>query len=136
MRCLVLVLLIAAAGRAENVCLYLNTATASGVLGGPAASQVSGDTCVFTHDASELRIEVQSINLFYKPNCGPNPTSVKAIGNEAYACSVDAKNGTAAEQVVGRVRDRAFLVRLSSRRAPRAALREKARSVAEQVAGI
>lgn len=136
MRRVVLLVLIAAGGRAENSCPYLNAATASGVLGGPVASQVSGDTCLFTRDSSELRIEVQTINLPYKPNCGLSPISVKAIGNEAYACSVDAKGGTVAEQVVGRVRDRAFLVRLASHSLPRAALREKARSVAEQVAGI
>lgn len=135
MRRVILLVLIAAAGRAENSCPYLNLATASGVLAGPAASQVSGDTCLFTHDSSELRIEVQTMNLPYKPNCGLSSTSVKAIGNEAYACSIDAKGGIIAEQVVGRVRDRAFLVRLASRSIPRPALREKARSVAEQVAG-
>ena len=135
MRPVILLVLIAAAGRAETSCPYLNAATASGVLGGPAAAQVSGDACLFTHGSSELRIEVQTIKLPYKPGCGLNPAPVKAIGNEAYACSGDAKDGTAAEQVVGRVRDRALLVKLASRSIPRAALREKARSVAEQVAG-
>lgn len=135
MRRVILLVLIAAAGRAENSCPYLNAATASGALGGEVTTHVSGDTCLFTHDSSELRIEVRTINLPYKPNCRLSPASVKAIGNEAYACSVDAKGGIIAEQVVGRVRDRAFVVRLASRSILRAALREKARSVAEQVAG-
>jgi hypothetical protein len=49
------------------------------------------------------------------------------------ACSDDN-----AERVVGRVRDRAFVVRISTndRSAQSGALREKARKVAEQVAGI
>jgi hypothetical protein len=58
---------------------------------------------------------------------------LKAIGNEALACSDDH-----AELVVGRVRDRAFLVRLGTNdhSTQPSALREKARRVAEQVAGI
>jgi hypothetical protein len=52
---------------------------------------------------------------------------MKAIGNEAVACS-----DGGAEQVVGRVREHAFLVRLSG--TPGA--RVKVRGIAEQVAGI
>jgi hypothetical protein len=131
MRCLVFLMFIAAACRAEDTCPLLNGATAAGVLGGEVTSHVSGDTCVFTHDSSELRIEVKTVSLPYKPECAPNPAPVKAIGNEAVAC-----DGDRSEQIAGRVRDRAFLVRLTSNQAARAALREKARSVAEQVAGI
>jgi hypothetical protein len=135
MRSIALLVLIAAGCRAENACPFLNAATAAGVLGGEVSSRMNGDICVFTHESSELRIEVQNANLPYKPNCPSNATSLKAIGNEAYACSVDGKNGTS-EQVVGRVRDRAFLIRITSNSIPRAALCEKVRSVAEQVAGI
>jgi hypothetical protein len=62
---------------------------------------------------------------------------VKAVGNEAVACTADEKPGWLAEQVVGRVRDQAFLVRVGSndRAAAPKDLREKARGVAEQVAG-
>jgi hypothetical protein len=49
---------------------------------------------------------------------------LKAIGSEALAC-----RGEAGEQVVGRVRDRAFLVRITTND------REKVRKVAEMVAG-
>jgi hypothetical protein len=131
MRCIALLLFIAAAGRAENSCPFLNAATADGVLGGEVASHVSGDTCIFTRNSSELRIEVQTVRLPYKPNCSPSPTPLNAIGNEAVACE---KPGS--DQVAGRVRDRAFYVRLTSNDLSRTALREKARSVAEQVAGI
>jgi len=49
---------------------------------------------------------------------------LKAIGTEALAC-----RGETGEQVVGRVRDRAFLVRITTND------REKVRKVAEMVAG-
>ena len=131
-----MILLLPAACRAEESCPWLNAATAGGVLGGEVTSHIDGNICVFTHNSSQLRIEVQAVNLPYKASCEPNPTPLKAIGNEGLACSVDDKSGSISEQVVGRVRDRAFFIRLTSNNIARAALREKARSVAEQVAGI
>jgi hypothetical protein len=131
MRCIALLILMAAAGRAEEACPFLNTATAAGVLGAEVTAHVTGDTCVFAHGASELRIEVKTVTLPHKPNCAPTPTSLRAIGNEAVACETDG-----AEQIAGRVRDRAFFVRLTSNDISPGALREKARAVAEQVAGI
>ncbi len=64
--------------------------------------------------------------------------ALKAIGNEAPACPYQGKQGWIAEQVVGRVRDQAFLVRMGSDdpSADAKVLREKARDVAEQVAGF
>jgi len=63
---------------------------------------------------------------------------MKAIGNQAQACTYQGHSGWMAEQVVGRVRDQAFLVRISTHDASASPkiLREKARKVAEQVAGI
>jgi hypothetical protein len=138
MRSLFFALLIATACRAEDACPYLNAATAAGVLGGAVVSHNSPDLCVFTHDSSELRIEVVTAAPPYKLSCGANPTPLKAIGNEAVACSVEEKNGRVAEQVSGRVRDHVFLVRLftADRSLSRTTLRDKARSIAEQVAGI
>lgn len=137
MRLAALILLLAGASRAEQSCPWLNAATAAGVVGGEVKSQVTDDSCTFTHDASQLRIEVHAVTPPYKLNCGPNATSLKAIGNEAIACSLDEKNA-AIEQVTGRVRDQAFLVRLSTGHpsAARTAFREKTRLIAEQVAGI
>jgi hypothetical protein len=150
MRHIVLAILIAAACRAEDACPFLNAATAAGVLGGEVISHYDGSTCLFTHAAatvpgrdregavfaSQLLIKVQTVTLPYKLVCEPNPTSLKAIGNEAVICSMEGKNGSISEQIAGRVRDRAFFIRLTSNNIPRDALREKARSVAEQVAGI
>jgi hypothetical protein len=138
-----------AIGPAAEICPWLNAATAGGVLGGPVAVTVTraktGDdaSCGFIrHDGSmvdELRIEVETMLSpakdfpSYVARCHAPAVPLKAIGNEAQACS----DGSA-EQVIGRVRDRAFLVRISaSGRSPRPdILRDKARKVAEQVAGI
>lgn len=129
-------LLLAGACRAQQSCPWLNAATAAGVLGGHVKFQPSGDSCTFTRNASQLRIEVQTVALPHKLDCGPNPTPLKAIGNEALACSLPANNGRLAEEVSGRVRDRIFFVRLTSNDLSRDALREKTRLAAEQVAGI
>jgi hypothetical protein len=137
------------AGEAAEICPWLNAATAGGVLGGPVAMTVTraktGDdaTCDFVrHDGSlllELRIEVETMRspakdfASYAARCHSAAVPLKAIGNEALACSDEG-----AEQVVGRVRDRAFLVRIitNDRSSQQTALRDKARKVAEQVAGI
>ena len=47
--------------------------------------------------------------------CGSGAEQLKAIGNEAQACAYQGKPGWIAEQVVGRVRDQAFLVRISTK---------------------
>jgi hypothetical protein len=142
-----LLLLPSIAGAAE-ICPWLNAATAGGVLGGTVAVTVTraktGDdaTCTFVrHDGSlalDLRIEVETMRSpskdfpSYAARCHSSAVPLKAIGNEAFACSDDG-----AEQVVGRVRDRAFLVRIrTTDHSPPPALREKARKVAEQLAGI
>ncbi len=136
------------AAAAEN-CPWLNAATAGGVLGGPAAmtvtpSKTDGDaTCSFVRQNGsrtfELRIEVETMRSpaedfgAYKARCHSAGVPLKAIGNEAFACS-----GARAEQVIGRVRERAFAIGISVNGGPAQAdsFREKARQVAEQVAGI
>ena len=73
----------------------------------------------------------------YRAQCGSDGRPLKGIGNEAIACSVDDKNGHRSGQVVSRVRDRAFVIRVittDSAMTPDS-MSEKARSVAEQVAG-
>jgi hypothetical protein len=124
-------------------------------LGGPVTgvtvqrAKAGGDaTCDFTrHEGSlalGLRIETATLRsppkdfASYVARCGPDAEPLKAIGNEALACGAAGDSGLVTEQVVGRVRDRAFVVRITTnnRSAERSALREKARKVAEQVAGI
>jgi hypothetical protein len=145
-----LLLALPAIGQAAEGCPWLNAATASGILGGPVAITVTraktGDdaTCDFVrHEGSlvqELRIEVETMRspakafASYVARCHSTAVPLKAIGNEALACS----DGQLAEQVVGRVRDRAFLVRISTtdRSGQQTVLRDKIRKIAEQVAGI
>jgi hypothetical protein len=122
--------------QAEEACPWINAATAAGLLDGEVTSHYDGSTCLFTHASSQLLIKVQTVGLPYRLNCQPNPTPLKAIGNEAVACgNTDSNNAQKMEQVAGRVRESVFLIKLLSNDIPRAALREKARSVAEQVAG-
>jgi hypothetical protein len=137
------------AGAAES-CPWLNAATAGGVLGGSVTGVTvkrapAGDdaSCDFVRHAGslafELRIEVETMRSpardfsSYLARCHSTAVPLKAIGNEALACSDEG-----AEQIVGRVRNRAFVIRLgtSERSTQPAALREKAHKIAEQVAGI
>jgi len=153
---LFLVLLAAPAARAAaQPCPWLNAATAAGILQGSVTVTVSYSNqddvdavCEFTHKADHaartLRIEVDTMKDLahdfpqYLAKCGQTAKPLRAIGNEAVACSVPRKNGLVAEQVVSRVRDRAFVINVASNDPPseRDAIREKARQIAEQVAGF
>ena len=126
---------------AEDRCPWLNAATAGGVLGGAVHATVTPASCEFVrqsggHDLA-LRIEVGPVSAPHA-QCGAHAEPLKAIGNEAQACAYEGKDGWIGEQVTGRVRDQAFLVRVSTndRSAAPKTLREKARNVAEQVAGF
>lgn len=142
MRVFVLMLAMSLVAGAAQVCPWLNAATAGGVLGGAVTdvtvklAEGSGDgSCEFVrHDgarAPALRIEVETLRdptkdfAAFAARCHSAGTPLKAIGNEAIACTDDG-----AQQVVGRVRDRAFALRIST------GGREKARQIAEQIAGI
>ncbi len=137
-------------------CPWLNAATASGALKGPIASisvtysnqENSDATCEFTagkeHSARRLRIEVGTMNDLahdfpkYLAKCGHSGKSVGAIGNQALACSIRGRNNEVLEQVVSRVRERAFVVDVGSdsHTLTQNAMRDIARKVAEQVAGF
>jgi len=168
--------------RAEESCLWLNAATAGGVLGGAVSATVSqanahapklqtanakssagplsanpsvtgyagngmdDSDCSFVRQppsAGSLRIEVRTMSkparefALYTARCGPHAVPLQAIGNEAFACDRKEKSGQLSEQVVGRVRERSFVVRLSMNDASisQSLLREKAQKVAEMVAG-
>jgi hypothetical protein len=122
---------------AEDRCTWLNAATAAGVLGGQVQMTLTPGTCEFVRQDTALRIEVAAVGARLA-QCPSGAEQLKAIGNEAQACAYQGKAGWLAEQVAGRVRDQAFLVRISTKdqsMSPKL-LREKARKVAEQVAGI
>jgi hypothetical protein len=168
--------------RAEENCLWMNAATAGGILGGavtvtvshpkphppkiqtanakssagPMSANASADSygsnsvddadCAFDRQppiAGELRIQVQTISepakafVSYTARCGARGVPLKAIGNEAMACDLNSKTGQHAEQVVGRVRDRLFVIdlRMGDPSITQSVLREKAGTAAEIVAG-
>jgi hypothetical protein len=154
-----------AAAEAKETCPWLNEATAAGFLDGSVTSTVTfaikdktdanysdteknDATCEFVrHQGSlvmSLRIEVETITgpsdsfESYLARCGPHAAPLTAIGNEAVACGFDGKKNQVSEQVVSRVRGRAFTVRITSNSnsLDRGALRDKTRSVAEQIAGF
>ncbi len=141
MRILCLALAVATLGRAEQICPWFNSATAAGVLGGPVKATVTQSACEFTRQGSvsyTLRIEVTNTVDFksWLAQCGPKAIPIRGIGNQAVAC--DLTNGSqVSAQVLSRVRERAFLVRVSANRpsAPLAPLREQARGVADHVSG-
>ena len=139
---------------AEETCPWLNSGTAAAVLGGAVKASVThpdkdkdDGICEFVREQDSgggiLRIEVRTMGApktdfsSFMARCGSISAAVRAIGNEALACTLDGKDGAVTVQIVSRVRDRAFLVSITtSDHSSTKALREKCRSVAEQVAGI
>jgi hypothetical protein len=151
---LVLSLCAPAAYAASENCPWLNAATAAGALSGSVAFTITHSSenkedaaCEFVHRdgalLTSLQIEVETMKdpsrefATYSAKCGRHATPLRAIGNEALVCSLRRRNQYA-EQVVSRVRERAFLVRVSSNAAgpERAELLDKSRKIAEQVAGF
>lgn len=135
---------------AQTNCPWMNAATAGGILGEPVnatvtrANKNSDDAvCDFTSRRpaakSTLHIAVVTISTpgqdfaTYAHRCGANPTLLQAIGNEAVECTQQSDAGQSVE-VVGRVRDRIFVVTISNGAgAPQAEQIEKAKDIAEQV---
>jgi hypothetical protein len=150
-----LLVLLPAICEAKENCPWLNQATALGVLEvGTSSSlgaivEVTATACDFTYrDATgfrALRISVeqskdpiQTLNL-RKTECGSGASALPAIGNEAVMCLAGRKRHIHGEEVIGRVRDNVFSVRLLSKNGgpfmQGQALEEKTERVAEQVAG-
>ncbi|MGA7926051.1 MAG: hypothetical protein WCA20_08650 [Candidatus Sulfotelmatobacter sp.] len=141
---------------AQAMCPWINVATVRGIVGGAVTATVkisehgfgicnfSGQQRAAVH---ELRISVNFMTdvpkqfPIYLAQCPPKSTPLPAIGNEAVMCSIQGKGEEYAEIVVGRVRDRAFVVSVSSSiqndpSMTQETRRERASLVAEQVAGI
>lgn len=145
-----------ALSHAQVICPWLTEPTARGVLGGPVKVSVKlGDkhdgVCEFSRQQGsvllELRISVEIMSDIpkqfptYLAQCPPKSTPLSAIGNEAVTCSVQHGADKYVEKVVGRVREQAFVVTVSSSAQNDPAMTpemrtEKAHLVAEQVAGI
>lgn len=142
---------------AQSICPWLNTPTASGVLGGAAAVEVNNTgagtgTCIFRlqngapHDTLRIAVvradHAENAGREMKPyevSCTASKAPLKAVGNEAVLCGADTKTSRG-ELVVGRVRDNLFTVTISTGTgddsgATRDTLVEKAEAIAKQVAG-
>lgn len=145
----------AARAMAANHCAWLNEATASGLLGGDAVGDTSAaagqpTVCTFTQMTDGVKRTLR-ITVEVAPDahdrvaalmlgCVTDGFPLKAIGNEAAACTADDRKGVMGERVVGRVRDQVFTITLSSslKNDPvltREALKSRIYTAAEQVAG-
>jgi hypothetical protein len=151
-----LVLLLPAVCHAQAKCPWINEATARGMLGGAVTVTANvGDhgegVCEFSRQQGaavhQLRIAVDIMADIpkqfpaYLAQCPPKSSPLRAIGNEAVTCSVQEKEKKYGERVVGRVRDQAFVVSVTSSARDDASLsqetcRAKVNLAAEQVAGI
>ncbi len=136
-------------------CPWMNEATAAGILGGEVTVTANitghGDgVCQFSRQQGtilrQLRISVSVMSdiskdfAAYLAQCPPNGAHLAAVGNEAVTCSDNNKAELYSEEVVGRVRDQAFAVSVSSSVGNDASMtqemrRAKANLAAEQVAG-
>lgn len=133
-------LLLAVAAHAADLCPVFNSATAAGLLGGAVTLAITHGadddnyTCAFTRASSELAIAVSTTQHFACPAADATP--LKAIGNEAYACTLP-RAPAIAEQVTGRVRNQFFQLTLITRdpAIPHPIARDKLRAAAESVAG-
>ncbi len=144
-----------ALAHAKESCPWLDAATASGALdvvvevtvSHPLGGSADDATCTFTQRKGatfrELRIDVQTppegkrTLSAYTAVCTSKPIELKAVANEALACSIASKNGQLAAQVVGRLRDRIFVVQIRANTAwmKQEALVEKASVLADQISG-
>ena len=148
-------LLVAGPCRAKEACPWLNEATAGGFLDGAVHSNVTHTTknpddanCEFIlrngSTTTVLRIDVETLAKWsadfapYVARCGQEAEPLKAVGNEAVVCGFDGKKREVSEQVIGRVRDRAFTVRITFNAGERNrdVMQERAKRIAEQVAGF
>lgn len=130
---------------ANQGCPWMNAASAGGYLEttARAVAAPSGDTgiCEFTGQRGTARldlwIEVKTLADLRLPACGANTEALKAIGNEAVVCGHQPTQSGISQQVVGRVRNRGFTVRITSSDATARPgdLRAAVKRAAEQVAG-
>jgi hypothetical protein len=151
-----LAMLMPAVCHAQATCPWINAATAQGIVGGAVTATVKISEhgfgiCNFSRQQKaavhELRISVNSMTdvpkqfPIYLAQCPPKSTPLPTIGNEAVMCSIQGKGDEYVEMVVGRVRDRAFVVSVSSSIQNDPSMTPETRRgrvalVAEQVAGI
>lgn len=133
---------------AQETCPWLDTATAAGILGGAVSTAVMDSkansdetTCTFIREEDAARqqilIRVRRITGGKTLSRCRSEVPLRGIGNEAFACESKRRGKALAEQIVGRVRDRAFLVQASARGSSikPEVLRGQAQRAAGQVSG-
>ena len=146
---------------AQAQCPWMNAATAAGFLGGEVQSTVSGvtvdgdATCQFTRQGSSgagamLRIAVHTMPhtsqdyAGYLAQCGAGGVALKGIGNQAVQCIPSSGVSKGEELIVGRVRDRVFVITIkadwiseppTSPTKTRNPISDDSENIAEQVAG-
>jgi hypothetical protein len=138
------------------VCPWMNQATASGLTGVALNAPVltgASPSIACTYRAQEkgevTTLEISVIQMSdpatqyatYRAKCRPPGVPLTAIGNEALLCRADRSPQSHAERVVGRVRNRAFIITLSTNvrfKPPfgRDTMEDRTKAVAEQVAGF
>lgn len=131
-------------------CPVMNAATAGGALGGEVQVTVTrvekspAFTCQFTRAGYELTIEVSTLAApdqfarFADHTCqgGREVVPLRAIGNEAIACSLGMRSQIV-EKAIVRVRNQVFVIRMSAtdKAADTKSIRSKTTELAEEVAG-
>ena len=142
---------------AEPQCPWMNSATAGGFLGGEVQTTVTGvnedgdATCEFMRDASTtLRIAVHTMTHVaqdyptYLAQCSASTIALKGIGNQAIQCMRNDGTPKGEELIVGRVRNRAFVITIkaqfislprTSSTKTRNPISDDSENIAEQVAG-
>jgi hypothetical protein len=142
--------------RGEN-CPWLNAATAGGFLGGEVTMEVtrpapSDVTCKFVlkteSSRAELEIMVHTMTTIgdefpqFLAQCGSDSTPLRAIGNQAIECATGEDTNETTEQIVSRVRERAFVLKWTmpkmdggSASPSKTDVQDKFRNIAEMVAG-
>lgn len=139
--------------RAQAVCPWINAVTATDAPSGSSvpADQitVSKNECRFDYQedgvAYELRVIVQETENGSKDmerkegECTSKATALRGLGNEAVLCGAD-RHSSPGEQVIGRVRDKVFVVDVSVKagrgsNAKAKSLGDMATMIADQVAG-
>lgn len=142
--------------KAESSCPWINRATALGILGASDDShamdsvEVTPTSCTFLYPSQtgkrELRVMVEHLPTtresfsVYRKRCGTGGIALQAIGNEAILCSREESPSSHGSEVIGRVRDNLFTIRLTTSvkgdsLLTKDSLPEKAKRTAEQVAG-
>ena len=141
--------------RADTQCPWLNATTAGGFLGGDVVMRVTDRTplgdaaCEFIRrqgsTVSMLNIAVHTMNdpakdfASYLSQCNGQTIPLKAIGTEAVQCIPKGRSAKHEEEVIGRVRERTFILIVHRDKSKPAAREEglpnDTRNIAEQVAG-